>query len=212
MRVKSEAKRSDIVRVASELFESVGFERTSMSMISERLGGSKQTLYNYFPSKDDLLRAVLQQDVGEGIEVIEQAFHGHKDLRDALASMGAAYLNRRLSPQPIANIRIVANQPAETKLGAEFFEQALRPAAKRICGLFESLMEDGKLERADPWIVAMQWKGLTEQDLFERRLLGAMPKLDQKEIERAAGSAADAILKIYGLGAPPPKKPVRKPR
>jgi AcrR family transcriptional regulator len=198
MRVKTEEKRREIIRVAADLFESTGYERTSMSMISERLGGSKQTLYNYFASKDDLLRAVLMQDVGEGIDIIERAYRGEKNLKKALSSMGAAYLNRRLSPQPIANLRIVANQPAETRLGEEFFENALRPAAKRICNFFEELMKQGLLKRADPWTVAMHWKGLTEQDLFERRLLGAMPRLDQKEIDGAAKSAADAFLKIYG--------------
>ena len=32
-----------------------------MSTIAERLGGSKQTLYSYFASKEELLRAVLDR-------------------------------------------------------------------------------------------------------------------------------------------------------
>ena len=51
MRVRTEEKRREIVRVASDLFHDNGYERTSMSMISERLGGSKATLYGYFKSK-----------------------------------------------------------------------------------------------------------------------------------------------------------------
>ena len=60
MRVRTDEKRREIVDVASELFEEHGFERTSMSMISERLGGSKATLYGYFKSKEQLLAAVLR--------------------------------------------------------------------------------------------------------------------------------------------------------
>ena len=52
-RVRTEEKRREIVAIASELFQEHGYDRTSMSMISERLGGSKATLYGYYKSKDD---------------------------------------------------------------------------------------------------------------------------------------------------------------
>ena len=63
MRTRSEAKRREIIAVAAQAFEEIGYERTSMLTIAERLRGSKQTLYNYFPSKEDLLRAVLSDRV-----------------------------------------------------------------------------------------------------------------------------------------------------
>lgn len=59
-------------------------------------------------------------------------------------------------------------------------------------------MKEGKLRRADPWSAAMQFKGLVLRDLFEKRLLGAMPTVDPKEVETAAKQAADAFLMIYG--------------
>ena len=65
MRVRTEEKREEIIRIAAELFQENGFERTSMSTISERLGGSKATLYGYFKSKEDLLLAVVHHDVPE---------------------------------------------------------------------------------------------------------------------------------------------------
>jgi AcrR family transcriptional regulator len=207
-RTKSEQKRLDIIRVAAELFEELGYERTSMNLVAERLGGSKQTLYNYFRSKDELLRAVLQLDVSEGVEMIVDAFRGEKTLKKALVRLGAAFLNRRLGGQQISNYRIVASQPAESKLGIEFFETALRPGAERICHLFEQLMDQGQLKRAKPWLAVMQWKGLIEQDLFERRLLGT--ELDQEEIESAAKSGTDAFLTIYGTDSAPRKKSARR--
>ena len=51
MRVRKEEKRQEIVRIAAKLFEELGYERTSMSTIAARDGGSKATLYGYFPSK-----------------------------------------------------------------------------------------------------------------------------------------------------------------
>ena len=71
VRTKSDEKRRDIIRVAAETFQELGFERTSMLTIAERMRGSKQTLYNYFASKEELLRAVLDFDVSE---VADQAW------------------------------------------------------------------------------------------------------------------------------------------
>lgn len=198
VRTKSDKKRREIIRVAAEVFEELGYERTSMLTIAERLRGSKQTLYNHFGSKDELLRAVLMQDVSEGVDMIIEAVGTQKNLRKALERLATAYLERRLAPQPIANIRIVASQPEESGLGEEFWNNVLRPAGIQVCRVFEQLMGEGRLRRVDPWTVTVLWKGLVEQDLFERRLIGALSKLDHKEIEAAAKAATDVFLRAFG--------------
>lgn len=198
MRTRSEEKRRQIVRVAAKAFEELGYERTSMLTIAERFSGSKQTLYNYFPSKEDLLRAVLDFDVGEVADRAMQEFSAEKNLRKALIRLGVAFLNGQLASSAMSNIRIVSTQPAESKLGTEFFENVLRPAWERVSDAFKSLMNEGKLRRSDPWRAALHWRGLVLLDLFERRLLGAMAAVDPQEVEAAAKYAADAFLKIYG--------------
>jgi len=199
MRVRTEDKRREIVRIACELFEQQGYERTSMSQISERLGGSKATLYGYFKSKEELLRAVLAHDVNEDVERMMVELLNTDDLRGGLIKLGILYQTRRLSPLPIANIRSVVNQPAGSTLGTEFYEAVLRPAWQQLATYFEKMMDEGRLRRADPWLASMQWKGLTEWDMFERRLLGAIAGPDATEIELAATTAADAFLKLYGV-------------
>jgi AcrR family transcriptional regulator len=205
MRVRTEEKRREIVDVASELFEEHGFERTSMSMISERLGGSKATLYGYFKSKEQLLAAVLLYDVTDQADRLMTEFLSSDDLRDGLIKLGVAYMTRRLSSVPIANVRMVANQPADSTLGKEFFERVLQPAWQRLARRFELMMDKGLLKRADPWVAAMHWKGLNEWDMFEKRLLGAIRGPDPDEINRASTLAADAFLKLYG-----PEKAAKK--
>ena len=205
MRTRSEEKRREIVRVAAKAFEELGYERTSMLTIAERLRGSKQTLYNYFPSKEDLLRAVLDFDVGEVADRSLEEFLSEKNLRKALIRFGIAYLQGQLGASAISNIRIVSAQPDESNLGDEFYENALRPAWERVSNAFRSLMNEGKLRKADPWLAAMQWKGLVLLDLIERRLLGAMKNIDPREIEAAAKHAADAFLRLYGAEDPAPK-------
>jgi AcrR family transcriptional regulator len=207
MRVRTDEKRREIVRVASELFEEHGFERTSMSMISERLGGSKATLYGYFKSKEQLLAAVLLYDVTDQADRQMNEFLSSDDLREGLIKLGVAYMTRRLSSVPIANVRMVANQPSDSTLGKEFFERVLEPAWQRLARRFELMMDQGLLKRADPWVAAMHWKGLNEWDMFEKRLLGAIRGPDLVEINRASTLAADAFLQLYG-----PEKPKKKAR
>ena len=62
-----------------------------MSMIAERLGGSKATLYGYFKSKDELLEAVLVYDVTEQADRLMNEFLSQKSLRQGLIQLGIAY-------------------------------------------------------------------------------------------------------------------------
>lgn len=198
MRVRTEGKRQEIVQIATELFEKNGFERTSMSMISERVGGSKATLYGYFRSKEELLHAVLNYDVTTEAERLMNELLSGENLRDGLIALGIAYMTRRLSSVPISNVRMVATQPPGSTVGKEFYENVLGPAWKRLARRFEMLMDEGRLRRADPWVAAMQWKGMCEWDMFEKRLLGAIQEGDPVEIKKAAIFAADSFLVLYG--------------
>lgn len=52
--------RHRILDSAYKLFYREGFERTGVDSIAEAAGVTKRTLYNHFPSKDDLIAAVLE--------------------------------------------------------------------------------------------------------------------------------------------------------
>jgi AcrR family transcriptional regulator len=196
-RVRTEEKRDEIVRIAAELFEKHGYDRCSMAALSERLGGSKATLYGYFPSKEDLLRAVIQCEVATEFDRILHEFNDQSDLRAWLIKLGIAYHNKRLSSLPVANIRSIVNQPPGSTMGKEFYETIIRPAFMGVADQFERLMEQGRIQRADPWVVLMHWKGLNDWDLFERRLIGAICGPQDVDVEKVATLAADAFLKIY---------------
>ena len=206
VRTKSDEKRRKIIRVAAETFQELGFERTSMLTIAERMRGSKQTLYNYFTSKEELLRAVLDFDVGDVADQALEELSAEKSLRKGLARLGEIYLARQLAPQAISNMRIVATQPAESGIGEDFYQNILCAAWKRVADVFKGLMAEGELRRADPWLAAMHFKGLVLQDLLERQLLNAAKEVDSKEVEAAAKQAADAFLRVYGNEEAKPTK------
>lgn len=52
-----ESRRADIIRAAIAEFAERGYERTKMGEIARRAGIGKSTVYEYFPSKDELLSA-----------------------------------------------------------------------------------------------------------------------------------------------------------
>ena len=191
MRVRTEEKKQEIVRIAAKLFEELGYERTSMSAIAARVGGSKATLYGYFASKEDLLRTVLDRDVSEEADRLMQEFLSEKNLRSGLIRLGIAYLSGQ--PTRTAHIRSVANQP----IAQEFYENVLRPAWQRLADRFATMMKEGRLKFADPWITAMHWKGLNEWDMLEKHLLCAQVGANPNDIVTAATAAADVFLKVY---------------
>ena len=59
------ASRARIIEHALRLFAERGYERTSVKMIAEAAGISQGLLYNYFESKDALLRAIFEASMGD---------------------------------------------------------------------------------------------------------------------------------------------------
>lgn len=57
-------RRGEILRAAVMLITEKGFNETSMREIAEAAGVGKSTLYDYFPSKDEILIAYVVDEVG----------------------------------------------------------------------------------------------------------------------------------------------------
>lgn len=55
-------RRAEILSAAAQEFSERGFERAKIEEIARRAGIGKSTVYEYFPSKDELLTAVLSEE------------------------------------------------------------------------------------------------------------------------------------------------------
>ncbi len=62
---RKEARPQELLDAALELFVEKGFSATRSDEVAERAGVSKGTLYLYYPSKEELLKAVIQQNMGQ---------------------------------------------------------------------------------------------------------------------------------------------------
>lgn len=199
MRVRTEARRRAIIDAARSVFEEQGFERATMAAISQRLGGSKATLYGYFPSKEELFVACVEEDIAAEAAEVADSVRAIADLREALLHLAREYLRRVTSARPIAMTRLISGLPAESRVGLTFYERGLRPAWARISIFFDEQVGAGRLRKANAWIMAMHMKGLLEGEFVERRLLNALPdELDPQTVDRVSHDAVDAFLRIYG--------------
>ena len=62
---KKHRTRADILAAAAECFEREGYRNANMRDIAASADVAYQTLYNYFPSKARIARALLAQDAGD---------------------------------------------------------------------------------------------------------------------------------------------------
>ncbi|MFJ9581149.1 TetR/AcrR family transcriptional regulator [Streptomyces sp. NPDC101191] len=60
-RARSEERRAEIVRAALEVIAERGYRGASLGAVAERVGLTQQGLLHYFPTKEALLVAVLQE-------------------------------------------------------------------------------------------------------------------------------------------------------
>ncbi|MBT2504998.1 TetR/AcrR family transcriptional regulator [Streptomyces sp. ISL-98] len=60
-RARSEERRAEILRAALEVIAERGYRGASLSAVAERVGLTQQGLLHYFPTKDALLVAVLEE-------------------------------------------------------------------------------------------------------------------------------------------------------
>lgn len=67
------AKRQEIVDQAYRAFYDGGFHATGIDAVMAGSGISKRTLYKYFPSKEDLIQAVLEKYAGEAGDALMTA-------------------------------------------------------------------------------------------------------------------------------------------
>ena len=132
MRVRTEARRRAIIEAARSVFEEQGFERASMQAISQRLGGSKATLYGYFKSKEELFVACVELDIASEVETVTEQVRTFSNVKEALLYLGRAFLSRVTGDRPIAITRMIAGLPTDTRIGLTFYERGLRQAWMQI--------------------------------------------------------------------------------
>ncbi|MFC4619181.1 TetR/AcrR family transcriptional regulator [Camelliibacillus cellulosilyticus] len=69
---RRERKKAAIQQAALELFSTYGVQKVSIAEIAKKAKVSQVTIYNYFGSKDELLRAVVMRLMNEKYEAFKE--------------------------------------------------------------------------------------------------------------------------------------------
>jgi AcrR family transcriptional regulator len=198
MKTKTEAKRQAIINAAAEVFREVGFERASMSDIRERIGGSKATLYNYFPSKEKLFFEVMHHAKELELEAITGELNADADdLRRELLHFGEKFMAVLYSADAIAVRRLAIAESRHSDIGKLSFEQATVPLEMQVAEFLRKVMKRGILRKADPKIAAMHLLSLMESELLQRVLLGVLDVVNPDSLGGAVKRAVDVFIGGY---------------
>lgn len=192
-------RRAAILKIAREVFLSDGYAAASMSQIAARVGGSKATLYNYFPSKRDLFFAVSD---AESTRLMELLFHFNDingDVFEGVRLFCRRLIGAVLQEDMLALYRLIVGESARfPELGQAAYETGYGPGTKRMAGLVQLAMDHGLLRKADPWKGSELLLDLCQGSLHDYRLWGVKDAVTQEEIDAAADQAAAIFLAVYG--------------
>ena len=198
MKTKTEAKRQAILQAAAEVFREVGFERASMEEIRSRIGGSKATLYNYFPSKEKLFFEVMYQAKELELGAITAALDAEAaDVKQELVQFGQKLLPALYSPDTIAIRRLAIAESAHSDIGRAVYEGSTLPMEKHVAEFLRAAMKRGSLRNADAKIAAMQLLSLLESELLQRMLLGVDVPVKAESLKANVRRAVEVFLSGY---------------
>jgi AcrR family transcriptional regulator len=198
---KKEQTRELIAESARRLFSERGFERVTVAEVARAAEVSQQTVFNYFPTKEDLVYWRLQSFEDELLATIREREPGEPALaafgRFLLAERGLLAKRDPEAREQLATLtRMIAESPALQVREEQIF-------AGYTASLAAVLAEETGADAADlrPWVAANAMMGVHHALVHHarRRIVeGARhPRLGAEV--RARGEEALALL-AAGLG------------
>lgn len=150
-RRRKEARPREIIRAALETFAEKGFAATRLDDVAVRAGVGKGTLYLYFPSKEELLEAVVREALIPNIARAERLAASHagscEDLLRLIAELAARRIARsRLSAIPKLVLAEASNFP---DLARFYLEEVISRGLALLGGIVRRGIERGEFRAVD---------------------------------------------------------------
>jgi AcrR family transcriptional regulator len=196
-RLPAEDRRAQILDAAFEVFSEKGFHGTRTRELARRAGVSEGLVFSHFPTKEALIRAILDRAGFEDlIRVLEERLASLPP-RDALLALAERVLTN-LRDQPHV-FRVVFFGLLETpELASHFYQKFLSRLLALETRLFRRAFaeRDPQVGRAgDPAVVARSFHG----SLLFYSMAGAIVRLEP--IPQNPKALAAEIVNLYLPGA-----------
>ncbi len=155
-RRRKEARSQELLDAALSLFVEKGYAATRTDDVAERAGVSKGTLYLYYASKEDLLKAVirgsLSNTIAEGIGIAEE-FQGKAS--ELLVLLLRVWWERVGESPASAIHKIMMSEARNFPELAQFYqEEVVQPAISLVMGTLQRGVAQGEF-RSDLPLDAM---------------------------------------------------------
>ncbi len=192
-------RRAAILDIAREAFLQEGYSATSMSCIAALVGGSKATLYSYFPSKKDLFVAVSARATHPVVDPIDNRKRTMGAPRAAFTDLVRRCTGALLSDTIIKGYRlIIAEAGRFPEITRASYALAVRRGLERMALHFGQAMLDGALRPCDPMQAAESFLDLTAGSLHTQRLWNAIDTVEPEALEAEARRITSVFLAAYG--------------
>ncbi len=142
---QEEQTRLTIRKAALRVFSQKGYAAATMDEIAAGAGLSKAGVYFYYPSKEDLFKAALENS--PGFSALEDAVKPWRDgqpagLEETLSTLAFTYLSLFKNEEFAALIRVVLSEGVRGGQVAGYFqEKAIRAGSETMAGLLSQYID-----------------------------------------------------------------------
>ena len=200
---RGEKRRDEIAAVAERVFLRSGFTETTMQIIAEEAGASKETLYRHFGNKEELFSEVIRGRSARITGGKEGELSVEGSPREILRDLGLNLLRFLVSPDSLSLYRaIVAEVPREPELGRIFYTQGPARLLNQFARYLACATRSGMLCCPVPELAAKLFIGSI---VANYQILGLVaPHEDafsEEKMQVHVNEAVDMFLARYGGGA-----------
>ncbi|MDR7155738.1 AcrR family transcriptional regulator [Sphingobium xenophagum] len=190
-------RRANIISTAGRRFLQHGYYATSMSAIAAEMGGSKGTLWSYFPSKEDLFAACVESAIVSFRQDLVAILDPNQGIREALERFTLCYIEGLCRQDAIALQRLIISEGAQfPELSEIFYRQGPKATVGLLEGFIRDQMVSGNLRVDDAHVAATMVVNLCVGGLRQKVLLGVSP-FSSAEAARESCIIAELFLRCY---------------
>jgi AcrR family transcriptional regulator len=195
----SEAKRTQILSGARQMFMEYGFASTSVEKIAKAAGVSKGTIYNYFPSKELLFVALITGECGGEASLPHAEDLLEIPIGNVLTQFGSQWLLGLLKEDQLQLFRIVLAEVMQFPQLGQMIESTGPAMVLAVLADYLALLnQSGKLDIAQPQLAAEQFTALCDAGIIRQMQL-SVKNPSQVQIETQVASAVQLFLRGYAV-------------
>lgn len=194
---RGQRRKAMILSAATELFLSAGYGETSIDAIVLKSGGSKATLYSYFPTKADLFRAVVDTIVSSDEYAELQSMD---DIRDTLVEFAEHRMRVIFSRQHRSLMRlIIAERERFKDIARMYYERGPLRSHTQLRDYFETLIGKGLIDIRSAEEASEFFRGMLLHQRYIDQLYLNSPMPSAEEVSVRARHVVDRFLEAYHL-------------